>query len=109
MLGEAITNAALEGTGEEDRVDGVGLLPTTTRFDPEKTVEAVTCELSGVGPPAGANGEVSGYEIHAGETEVVGDVKRPFIGEGAGPRPPTAFVGLNVRRESVRRGARAAR
>jgi len=83
MLGEAITNAALEGTGEEDRVDGVGLLPTTTRFDPEKTVEAVTCELSGVGPPAGANGEVSGYEIHAGETEVVGDVKRPFIGEGA--------------------------
>jgi adenosylcobyric acid synthase len=83
MLGEAITNAALEGTGEEDRVDGVGLLPTTTRFDPEKTVEAVTCELSGVGPLAGANGEVSGYEIHAGETEVVGDVKRPFIGEGA--------------------------
>ncbi|MCU4800020.1 cobyric acid synthase [Halobacteria archaeon HArc-gm2] len=83
MLGEEITNAALEGTGEDERVEGVGLLPITTRFDPDKTVEAVTRELAGVGPLEGANGEVSGYEIHVGETEVVGDVKRPFADEGA--------------------------
>jgi len=83
MLGEEITNAALEGTGEEELVEGVSLLPITTRFDPDKTVEAVTRELCGVGPLAGADGAVSGYEIHAGETEIVGDVTRPLADEGA--------------------------
>ncbi|SFR99518.1 adenosylcobyric acid synthase (glutamine-hydrolysing) [Halomicrobium zhouii] len=83
MIGEEITNASLEGTGEDERVEGVGLLPITTRFDPEKTLEAVTRDISGVGPLAEADGEVSGYEIHAGETEVVGEVRRPFADEGA--------------------------
>lgn len=83
LLGEEITNAALEGTGEKDRIEGVGLLPITTRFDPDKTVAAVSRDLSGVGPLAGASGAVSGYEIHAGETELLGSVKQPFDGEGA--------------------------
>ncbi len=83
LLGEEVTNAALEGTGDEERVDGVGLLPVRTRFEPEKTVAAVTRDLSGVGPLAGADGEVSGYEIHAGETELLEHVDRPFADDGA--------------------------
>ena len=83
MLGEAVTNAALEGTGRTERVEGLGLLPVTTRFDPDKTVEAVTRDLDGVGPLAGAEGEVSGYEIHAGETELLEPAERPFPDEGA--------------------------
>jgi adenosylcobyric acid synthase len=83
LLGEEITNASLEGIGGTERVDGVGLLPVRTRFDPEKTVEAVTRDLSGVGPLAGAAGDVSGYEIHAGETELLEPVERPFADGGA--------------------------
>lgn len=83
MLGEEITNASLEGTGERERVDGVGLLPVRTVFSTEKTVEHVERRIDGVGPLAGASGTVSGYEIHMGESEPTGDVGRPFDGSGA--------------------------
>ena len=83
MLGEVITNASLEGTGSQDRVDGLGLLPVRTRFSTEKTVEHVERRIDGVGPLAGATGTVSGYEIHMGESEPTGDVARPFDGAGA--------------------------
>jgi len=83
LLGESVTNASLEGTGGADRVPGVGLLPVRTRFDRDKTVAAVTRDLDGAGPLAGANGTVTGYEIHAGETELLERVSRPFDGEGA--------------------------
>ncbi|WP_302082524.1 cobyric acid synthase [Salinibaculum rarum] len=84
MLGERITNAAVESASGADEVVGLGLLPVATHFDPEKRVEAVTREVDGVGPLAGAHGEVTGYEIHMGRTELVGDAARPFGGRGAG-------------------------
>lgn len=83
MLGERVTNAAIEGTGADDVVEGFGLLPVETRFAREKRVERVERELRGVGPLAGAHGRVSGYEIHMGETDLTGPVARPFDGEGA--------------------------
>jgi len=83
LLGREITNGAVESTGERESIDGVGLLPVRTRFFPEKTVERIERDLDGVGPLAGASGTVSGYEIHAGETTVEGDVARPFNGDGA--------------------------
>jgi len=39
LLGERITNAALEGTGEADVVEGLGLLPVETRFEGDKRLE----------------------------------------------------------------------
>jgi len=83
MLGETISNASLEGTGDEDRIDGLGLLPVRTAFSAEKTVEHVERELDGVGPLAGASCTVSGYEIHMGDSEPTADVARPFDGTGA--------------------------
>ncbi|PSP83849.1 cobyric acid synthase CobQ [Halobacteriales archaeon QS_6_64_34] len=83
MLGETVTNASIEGTGGQERVDGLGLLPVRTQFSSEKTVEHVERYIDGVGPLAGAAGAVSGYEIHMGESEPTGGVSRPFDGAGA--------------------------
>ncbi|MFC6904727.1 cobyric acid synthase [Halalkalicoccus tibetensis] len=83
MLGERITNAAVEGTDGEDIVEGFGLLPVETRFSNRKRIERVERELVGSGPLAGARGPVSGYEIHMGESRPTGPVERPFEGEGA--------------------------
>ncbi len=83
LLGERLRNADIEGTGEAKSVPGVGLLPIETRFSPEKTVKPVERRLAGGGPLEGANGVVSGYEIHMGDSEVLDPVERPFDGEGA--------------------------
>ena len=83
LLGKRLRNAAVEGTGETDTVPGVGLLPIETRFSPEKTVEPVERRLDGCGPLAGAEGVVSGYEIHMGDSERLAPVDRPFEAEGA--------------------------
>jgi adenosylcobyric acid synthase len=83
ILGEEIRNAAVEGTGTDDRIAGIGLLPITTRFSTEKTVERVERRLDGVGPLSGVNGTVSGYEIHMGDSTVVGEASRPFPDSGA--------------------------
>ena len=82
MLGERITNADVEGTGDREEVAGFGLLPVETRFAAVKRVERVEREAAGVGPFEGASGRVAGYEIHAGETVPTGPVERPFEGEG---------------------------
>jgi len=71
LLGERITNAGVESTDDPGTVAGLGLLPVETRFSPDKRVAQVTRRLRGVGPLAGAAGEVSGYEIHMGETALV--------------------------------------
>jgi len=97
LLGERITNAAVEGTGEQDVVPGFGLLPVETDFSPEKRVERTTLELDGVGPLAGATGTVTGYEIHMGETRATGQVERPFDGPGADRTP----VSLGAARDEV--------
>jgi adenosylcobyric acid synthase len=83
MLGEEITNADIEGTGDADRVEGLGLLPVTTEFSEAKTVEHVQRDLNGVGPLADASGTVEGYEIHMGDSTLAGDAARPFDGDGA--------------------------
>jgi len=83
MLGERITNAAVESTDERDVAEGFGLLPVETEFSREKRVTRTTRHLDGAGPLSGADGEVSGYEIHMGETTAVGEVARPFDGRGA--------------------------
>ncbi len=83
LLGERLSNANVEGTGERDAVPGVGLLPIETRFSPEKTVEPVERQLEGCGPLAGAEGVVSGYEIHMGDSDPLEPVERPFEGDGA--------------------------
>jgi len=83
MLGEAITNANIEGTGDADRIEGLGLLPVTTAFSKSKTVEHVQRDLNGVGPLSGAIGAVEGYEIHMGDSTLTGEAARPFDGDGA--------------------------
>jgi len=83
MLGERVRNAALEGTGDDDVVPGLGLLPVETRFRADKRVQQVTRHLRGVGPLAGADCRVEGYEIHMGRTRLTGEISRPFEEGGA--------------------------
>ena len=79
LLGERLTNAAVEGTGDDDVVPGLGLLPVETRFSPEKRVVATALRLDAdTGPFAGVHGTVSGYEIHQGSTRATGPVETPF-------------------------------
>ncbi|QLG48602.1 cobyric acid synthase [Natrinema halophilum] len=80
MLGERITNAALEGTSDDDIVEGLGLLPVETRFEGEKHLEQTTVPVDGSATSllSGAAGAATGYEIHAGRTRAVGDVNRPL-------------------------------
>ncbi|OLZ40374.1 cobyric acid synthase CobQ [Natrinema saccharevitans] len=87
LVGERITNAALEGTGEDDVVEGLGLLPVETRFEGEKRLERTAVPVDGSASPllAGAAGPATGYEIHAGRTEAVGDVTRP-LGDSSAAR-----------------------
>ncbi|WP_224447694.1 cobyric acid synthase [Haloprofundus salilacus] len=94
LLGERITNAGVESADEAtaDEIPGFGLLRVETTFSTEKRVEQSTLRLSGVGPLSGVDGEVSGYEIHAGETRAVETadvldgtdaVETPFSRDGA--------------------------
>ncbi|SDK93380.1 cobyric acid synthase [Natronorubrum texcoconense] len=87
LLGERITNASLEGTGEDDVVDGLGLLPVETEFEGSKRLEQTTVPVDGTATPllAGAEGSASGYEIHAGRTRTLEDVARP-LGESSASR-----------------------
>ena len=80
LLGERLTNAALESTGDPGEIPGAGLLPVETRFASDRTVER---DLDGCGPLAGADGPVTGYEIHMGRTRLLGEATRPFEGSGA--------------------------
>jgi adenosylcobyric acid synthase len=73
LLGERITGAGVESTDDVESVAGVGLLPVETHFSSDKRVERVTRRIDGVGPLAGAAGEVSGYEIHMGTTRPTAD------------------------------------
>jgi adenosylcobyric acid synthase (glutamine-hydrolysing) (EC 6.3.5.10) len=90
ILGERIHNAEIEATdpdaadidGAASTLPGVGLLPVETTFSDDKRVVDTTIELDGVGPLAGADGPVSGYEIHMGATEATGPVETPFASDG---------------------------
>ncbi|THE66174.1 cobyric acid synthase [Salinadaptatus halalkaliphilus] len=82
LLGKRITNAALEGTGTGDVVEGLGVLPVETRFETDKHVEQTTVPVEANATPLleGATGEATGYEIHAGCTHVLptASVTRPL-------------------------------
>ncbi|TYL36699.1 cobyric acid synthase CobQ [Natronococcus pandeyae] len=88
LLGERITNASLEGTGEDDVVEGLGLLPVETRFEPDKRLERVAVPVDGTASPllAAADGATaSGYEIHAGRTRALESLDRP-LGDASAAR-----------------------
>jgi len=87
MLGERITNAALEGTGTDDVIDGLDLLPVETRFEGDKRLEQTSVPVDGSASPLldGADGPASGYEIHAGRTRAIEDVRRP-LGDSSAAR-----------------------
>lgn len=70
MLGERIEDEA--GVEGEDSIRGMGLLPTVTYFEAEKTrtrMEGRTGLLNGIFAPLSGMA-VSGYEIHMGKTVV---------------------------------------
>jgi adenosylcobyric acid synthase len=78
MLGKEIIDSGIEsGTGQ---YKGLGLLNGITRFHTyEKTTIQVQRKASVVPPILSRIGEVIGYEIHMGETEVLHDL--PSFGE----------------------------
>jgi adenosylcobyric acid synthase len=85
LLGKRIYKADIEGTNldpEQSMLSGVGLLPVETTFSTEKQVVDTTLELDGSGPLAGAEGPVSGYEIHMGTTQSTDTVETPFSRNG---------------------------
>ncbi|ELZ16147.1 cobyric acid synthase [Haloterrigena salina JCM 13891] len=81
LLGERITNADLEGTGDDAVVEGLGLLPVETRFEGTKRVEQTTVPVDGSASPllSGADGTASGYEIHAGRTRVLEEKAQEIV------------------------------
>ncbi|ELZ98174.1 cobyric acid synthase [Haloferax mucosum ATCC BAA-1512] len=82
LLGERIENADVESTDGVETADGLGHLPIVTRFSHDKRVEPVRIDFEGAGPLSGANGDVEGYEIHMGDSRIVGDAV-PVSGDGA--------------------------
>ncbi len=84
ILGERIHNADIEGTTVDDgsALSALGLLPVETSFSETKQVVETTLTVDGRGPLRGAEGPVSGYEIHMGTTEACGPVETPFGRDG---------------------------
>ncbi len=93
LLGERLTNAAVEGTGDDRVVEGLGLLPVETRFSEEKRVVEASLRLVATeGPLAGVDDVVTGYEIHQGRTRATDAVETPFAPlDGT----PTAALGAS--------------
>jgi adenosylcobyric acid synthase len=81
MIGKEIHDQGIEG-GHGVYV-GLGLLSAVTTFARyEKTTRQVQVRPNPVGPILSAMGEVTGYEIHMGETER-GEDSEAFSGDGA--------------------------
>jgi len=81
MLGREIHDQGIEGG--HGVYPGLGLLSAITRFARyEKTTRQVRVQANPVGPILPGMGEVTGYEIHMGETER-GEDKEAFSGDGA--------------------------
>jgi adenosylcobyric acid synthase len=81
MLCTRIIDSGVESNSGE--YDGIGLIQGTTCFKGyKKTTIQVTRRSSGIGPILSRIGEVSGYEIHMGDTEHQG-LAEAFTGEGA--------------------------
>ncbi|TAJ44838.1 cobyric acid synthase [Methanofollis fontis] len=82
MLGDHLIDAGFE-SGEPVEVEGLGLLRTITTFSSyQKTTRQVRCRSGDVGPILSRIGDVEGYEIHMGETDI-GDSLPAFDETGA--------------------------
>jgi adenosylcobyric acid synthase len=93
LLGERLTNATVEGTGDDDVVEGLDLLPVETSFSAEKRVVETRLRLDATaGPLAGVSDVVTGYEIHQGRTRATGAVDTPFAPLDG---DPTAALGAS--------------
>jgi adenosylcobyric acid synthase len=81
MLGKEIHDRGIEGG--HGVYPGLGLLAVVTRFDRYgKTTKQVRVRARPVGPILSGMGEVTGYEIHMGETDR-GEAGEAFTGDGA--------------------------
>jgi adenosylcobyric acid synthase len=81
MLGREIQDRGIEGG--HGVYPGLGLLPVVTRFEQyEKTTRQVRVRANPVGPILSGIGEVTGYEIHMGETDRR-EAEEAFTGDGA--------------------------
>jgi len=81
MLGVRIIDSGIES--RQGDYPGLGLLDCTTRFgDYRKNTRQVTRKAGDIPPILSKMGEVTGYEIHMGETEQ-GTCMEAFSGDGA--------------------------
>lgn len=69
MLGKTISDPEGAESGTPMECRGLGLLPTSTVFSPEKTRTRVQAEVTA---PPFAGAKLDGYEIHMGQTKVDG-------------------------------------
>ncbi|NYT05476.1 MAG: cobyric acid synthase [Methanomicrobiales archaeon] len=91
MLGTEIHDAAGIESSEGGVSSGLGLLEVTTTFDAyRKTTVQVTTRARPVGPILSAMGEVTGYEIHMGETCMDG-ARAAFDRDGAASEDGLVF------------------
>lgn len=79
MLGREL-NDPLHTESEIPRIEGLGLLDTSTTFAPEKVTTQVEAEVAGQGIfLCGAPiSRITGYEIHMGRTELAPGVRHAF-------------------------------
>ncbi|MDD4237148.1 MAG: cobyric acid synthase [Desulfotomaculaceae bacterium] len=79
MLGREL-NDPLHTESDIPRIDGLGLLDTSTTFAPEKITTQVEAEVAGPGLflCEASDSKITGYEIHMGRTELAPDVKPAF-------------------------------
>ncbi|MFC2342113.1 MAG: cobyric acid synthase [Selenomonas artemidis] len=88
MLGRKVCDP-LHTESAHDEIEGFGYLPIETRFAAHKRLRQVTAECADF-PFLGEKipgKNLSGYEIHMGETIFTEDVHRPFRIVAAGGRP----------------------
>ncbi len=78
MLGTEIFDPGRIESAEE-RVAGLGLLPLTTRFGPEKTTTQVRARISSPSLLGEPGMEVEGYEIHMGAAERASNAAPPAL------------------------------
>jgi adenosylcobyric acid synthase len=82
MLGREIVDAGIESDSSAVH-EGLGLLDAVTKFTGyTKTTVQVRRQANPCGPILSEMGEVTGYEIHMGET-MLGSATEAFSGEGA--------------------------
>lgn len=82
MLGGEVIDSGVESRA--GTYAGLGLLPCTTRFlGYQKNTRQVTRRAHPVPPLLASMGEVTGYEIHMGDTERRTSCREAFEGDGA--------------------------